>query len=514
MSTTGHPTAPGRLANDYVLELRDIAKDFGGVQALDGVNIAVKPGEILCLVGENGAGKSTLAAVAAGTVAPDRGSIWFDGRSLELRNPADAEAAGIHLAPQELLLCPALTVAENVMMGDLPRNRAGVMSRRRMRTEARGRLSRLGLGELDVDHCVEGLSVVQQALIQIARAMRPGARVLILDEPTAPMTAPETDRLLAVLRTITASGVAIIYVSHRLDEIFQVADRVAVLRNGRNASTFSARDLDYSALVSAMVGGKNLDQEMPAHRHRGPTALSVRDLCSSTLAMVSFDVHKGEVLGVYGIAGSGRDHIGPATFGAAARKYGVVRTCDGLVRNHRNNPRAAIAAGMGYVPAERRAQGLALGMSIRENLTMAILPALSPHGVIRRKAERLLTEKWIEKLQLATPSTETPVGLLSGGTQQKVLLARWLVANTNVLILDEPTRGVDVGTKVEIYRLLRQLADSGTAILVISSEVAVVAAVCDRVLVLKGGRVVAECSEPTQQQILEAAIDPEAVTAQ
>ncbi len=490
-----------------VLALDRIGKWFGAVHALDDVSISLQPGTVLGLVGENGAGKSTLARIAAGVVEPDSGTIRLDGRQVHFRSPIDAHRAGIQMAPQELLLVPQLSVAENVALGHIPGSRL-VISGREMRAQARERLKRFGLIHIDVDQPAETLPVVEQAFVQIARSIVPGTRVLIADEPTAPMSGTETERLLNLIRAVTAQGVAVIYVSHRLDEVFHLAERVAVLRDGTKVDEFDASGLSREKLVTAMVGTRSL--EIPAHAigEVGSTPLlSVHRLSAGSIEDVSFDVRAGEIVAVYGIAGSGRDELGPALAGAAPRSGGDVV----IVGRHLPSGRStsAIAAGVGYVPAERRSQGLVMSMSVRENLTLGILKRLSRFGVLRKRYERRLARQWMGNLRLAAPSTETIVDTLSGGNQQKVLLARWLVAESKVLILDEPTRGVDIATKAEIYRILRGLADGGTGVLVVSSDLEEVSIVGDRVLVVRNGRIVAEMRDASQEHIVRAALASE-----
>lgn len=485
-----------------VLLVSHLVKRFGAVEALRDVSLRVDPGEVVALCGENGAGKSTLARAVAGLLRPDSGSIAVDGVERHLGSVAESYAAGIRIAPQELTLAPNLSVAENISMGHLPRRLGVLVDGSVMRRQATERLADLGI-ELDVDRRVERLSVLQKTFVQIAHSMTPGARLLIVDEPTAPMSGPEVDQLLAVLGRLTATGIAVLYISHRLDEVFRIADRAVVLRDGRLVADFDRASLTREALAGAMVGERSLDI---GHRNAAPTdaeALRVEHLASSTLRDLSFSVRTHEIVAIYGVSGSGREAVGMAIIGALPASGGEVRVQGQPVAG---GPRAAFDAGLGYVPAERRSQGLIPEFSIRENLSLAVLRRLSRFGLLDRRAERRLVGHWMDALRIVAPSSEVRVTRLSGGNQQKVLLARWLAHQSSVLILEEPTRGVDIATKAEIYRVLRQLADDGAGVLVISSDLEEVALVGDRVLVLRGGTLVAELRGADEAAIARAAL--------
>ncbi len=501
MPASSPPSAPPPRG----LEVRGLTKRYGAVQALDDVSIAVSPGSPLAIVGENGAGKSTLVRIIAGLEIPDAGEIRLDGEPVRFTSPTDAQRAGIRIVPQELLLVPELSVAENVAMGSVPTSRRGIVDWPALRSLARARLDRLGLQDLDLDRQVRRLSVVERAFVQIARAMTPGARVLIVDEPTAPMGQAEVDRLLAVLDAVMAEGVAILYISHRLDEVFRLCRHAVVLRDGRLVGEFRDDALTSSALVSAMVGGRDLRVPTRADAGDAEPTLVVRDLTGGAVRGLSLDVRPGEIVAVYGVLGSGRDELGGLIAGAAPRSAGTV-TMGGATLPP-GDVRAAIAAGIGYVPAERRSQGLAMDLSVRENMTLGMLGQLADRGVFRRGVERAVVEEWSTKLRIATPTMDTPVRRLSGGSQQKVLIARWLAAGATVLLLEEPTRGVDIATKAEIYRLLRQRADEGSAILITSSDLEEVVTVADRVLVARRGRITGELRGATQEAVAAAALD-------
>lgn len=480
------------------LSVRNLHKNFGSVHAVDDVSFTVPSGHIVALMGENGAGKSTAAAIAAGLLAADSGTVLVDGAAVTLSSPRDAYDAGIRVVPQEVVLCKNLTVAENVSLGHFPRTRVRSLDAGRMRTVARDRLGRLGLGHLDVARRVSELTVAECAFIQIARVLTDDAQVLIMDEPTAPMSAPEAAVLLDLMAKVVARNVGILFVSHRLDEVFQVCDSAVVMRDGRVVAQLEGAAMDRGAIVSLMVGGRRLEPGSAATAIAGGTAgLSARDLRTATLHGVDLDVRPGEITAVYGITGSGREELGPALVGRLART-GEVRVAGRPLRG--GNVRAAIAAGLGYVPAERRTEALMLDSSVQRNLTVAISKRLSRGGVVRASTERVVTRQWMDALHIVG-RPESRIRTLSGGSQQKVVLARWLAAKSPVLVLVEPTRGVDIATKAEIYRLLRELAADGKTILVISSDIEEVSIVGDRVVVLRQGDVVATLPPSSQETI-------------
>ncbi|MCY7419448.1 MAG: sugar ABC transporter ATP-binding protein [Chloroflexi bacterium] len=499
-------TAPAEGSSTTPVLLVDrLNKLYGAVEALKDVSLSVAPGEVVALCGENGAGKSTLARAVAGLVRPDSGRILVDGVERHLGSIIDAHAAGIRIAPQELTLAPSLSVAENISMGRLPRRALGIVDYRAMHELAQQRLGDLGI-DIDVTRPVERLSVLHKTLVQVARSMTPGARLFIVDEPTAPMSGPEVDQLLGVLARLTASGIAVLYISHRMDEVFRIAERVVVLRDGRMVADFPRAQLTRGALAGAMVGGRSLEI---GHRTAAATkrvALELHGLSFGFVRDLSFAVRTHEIVAVYGVSGSGREGIGMAAIGAVPVDSGTVEILGRVVRG---GPRACFDAGLGYVPGERRSQGLVPEFTIRENLTLAVLRRLTRVGILDRAEERRLVQRWIGALTIAAPNAEVRVMRLSGGNQQKVLLARWLAHESKVLILEEPTRGVDIATKAEIYRVLRQLADSGVAVLVISSDLEEVALVGDRILVMRNGALVAELRGADETEIARAALAAE-----
>jgi ABC-type sugar transport system ATPase subunit len=487
------------------LELRAIGKSFGGVHALTDVSLSVDEGTIVAVMGENGAGKSTLAGIVSGVLRPDSGQVMLGGHPVAFHRPADADRHGIRLVPQELSLCPYLDVAENVCTGTLPLNRFGLLDRTALHHIATARLASLGAANLNTRQLVARLSVVDQQFVQIARALVPGTRVLVVDEPTGPMSSAEVDQFMTMLRRIADSGVAVIFISHRLDEVVRICDRAVVLRDGRKVVELAGASMTRQELVSAMTG------DQPARRVTSPVpsradepALTATGLAGPRLAGVTLQAYAGEVVVIYGAAGSGRETIGGALVGATPLSGGTVLVRGRKVRGR--SVRASVRAGVGYVPAERRAQGLVLGASVRHNLTLATLPDIASWGLVSARRERAFCRPWLSRLKVAAPSSDVPIVTLSGGNQQKVLLARWLAANSQILVLEEPTRGVDIATKAEIWHLLSQLAEGGAAVIMVTSDVEEAAAVGNRVLVMRHGQVSAEFIRPAERDLVAAAI--------
>jgi ABC-type sugar transport system ATPase subunit len=497
--STAVPASAGTAAP--ILDIVDVSKAYGGVQALDGVSVRVHEGEVLAVVGENGAGKSTLVGVAAGRVVPDAGQVSVQGEPLLRHGPAEAMKAGIRFVPQELLICPDMSVLDNVLLGQRPTTLGVFLDRGAARREVSRRLKRLGVGEIELDTPVGDLSVVQRTFVQIARGLSPGARVMLIDEPTAPMADVEVVQFLAVLRALTREGLAIVYISHRLKEIFQLADRIDILRDGRLVAELSGADMTYSKVISAMVGGRSLKERGATATSLSGVRLSVENLDAKGIRNVSLKLRGGEILVVYGISGSGREVLGRAIVGAIPRK-GIVEI-DG--RKARDSVADSVSKGLGYMPPERRTQGLDLNASVAANLTTAVLQSLSRFGFLTSSALRAVADEWIQRLAIRTPSSEASVFSLSGGSQQKVLLARWLAAGVEVLVLEEPTRGVDVGTKAEIYRLLDELASRGSAILVITSDIEEAALLGRTALVMRHGELATQLDHPTEEALATAA---------
>jgi rhamnose transport system ATP-binding protein len=485
-----------------LLSVRAIEKSFPGVRALSGVSFDVAKGEVHALLGENGAGKSTLIKIVSGVFPPDRGEVMVDGRSVDLERPGDAGRAGIATIYQELLLFPELTVAENVFMGHAPRAGLGRLDWRAMREKTRGLLASLEIHDLQADRIVGSLSVGNRQRVEILRALSQDARILIMDEPTAALTEYDVRRLFDIVRKLKSRGVAVIYISHRLDEIFAIADRVTVLRDGAHVATKNVAETDAAELVQLMVGRKIESLFPKVTVAIGAPVLEVRDLDRPPLTKkVSLTVRAGEIVGLAGLVGSGRSELAQTIFGVTPADSGEIRIAGEKVEIR--SPAQARALGVAYVPEDRGTQGLVRSMTVRENFSLAALGKIARGGFIDRAFERKLADDGVKRFSVKTSSLEQIVGKLSGGNQQKIVLGKWLANQPKLLILDEPTRGIDVGAKAEIHRLMGELAAQGLAILMISSELPEVLGMSDRVLVMREGRIVAEF--PREKATQEAA---------
>jgi len=488
--------------SEPAVRFEQITKRFLGVQALDGVTLEVAAGSCHALCGENGAGKSTLGKVLAGIHSPDAGKLFVRGREVRFDSPRDAFAAGVGMVHQELAYCGNMTVAENLLLGNLPRRR-GFVDRKALEQRAQAMLAEIG-AELDVRAAMSDLRIAQQQLVQIATAVGAGADIVVFDEPTSSLSQADADRLYELIERLKARGVTCIYVSHRMPEIYRLCDTISVLRDGKHVATRPAVTLSESELVTLMIG-RELGDYLPQSDERavGKELLRVDRLTvPGRFRDVSFSLHEGEIVGLAGLVGAGRSEIAQAIFGLEHVSSGTVAV-DGKPA-HIAGPKDAIALGIGLVPEDRKRQGLVLGESGLHNTTLPILRRLSRALFVRRREEATLASTFFSKLRVRTPSLAAPVAGLSGGNQQKVVLARWLAANSRILILDEPTRGVDVGAKAEIHRLIRDLAARGNAVLLISSELPEVIAISHRILVMRQGELVTEVphAQATQELLL------------
>jgi ABC-type sugar transport system ATPase subunit len=495
------------------IRFEEIGKGFPGVIALDGVTVEIAEGSCHALCGENGAGKSTLAKLLAGIYAPDAGRIFLFGDELTDFSPRAARDAGVGIVHQELQFCDNLSVAENLCLAELP-TRYGLFARREMEERAAAMLARVG-GKVDVRRVLGELSIWEQQIIQIAAAVAWGARVIVFDEPTSSLSQPEAERLYDLIRALKADGMTCIYVSHRMPEIFALCDTVTVLRDGRHVGTVPIEAITESELVGMMIG-RPLHEYLPDHANapRTDEVLRVEGLSApGEFAEISFALHSGEVLGLAGLIGAGRSDVAEALFGLGEEVTGRIFV-DGKEVGI-SSPQDAIQLGMGLVPEDRKKQGLVLSLSGLHNSSLPILQRLSRLKWIQKRRERTLAEEYFERLRVRVTAMDEPVAGLSGGNQQKIVLAKWLSANCRVLILDEPTRGVDVGAKAEIHTLIDRLASQGTAVLLISSELPELLALSSRILVLRGGRIVGEVSraEATQERVLRMMAGLEAVAA-
>ncbi len=476
-----------------LIEVRGVSKSFPGVKALQNVSMRVEKGEVLALIGENGAGKSTLMKILGGIYTPDEGQIFLDGKPAHLGSVTAAEAAGIALIHQELNQCEHLDVAGNVFLGREKTTFLGFLDSR-MYQEARQLTLRLGL-DVSPRTRVSELTVGQQQLVEIARALATKSRLLILDEPTSSLTTRETEKLFQVLRQLREEGMSMVYISHRLREIEEIADRVTVLRDGKNAGELAKHEIHHDAMVRLMVGRdmqQFYERQRPTGLHRLPPVLEVRDLRWSPRQKhpLSFKLFAGEVVGMAGLIGSGRTELAETIFGARKKFEGEIFV-DGQHVNVRR-PAQAISAGIFLIPEDRRLHGLVLSDSVQGNVSLASLEAISVAGMIKPGAEKPRVAAITQKLQVKTPHLRQKVGLLSGGNQQKVVLSKWLLRSGRVIIFDEPTRGIDVGAKKEIYALMDELARDGLAILMISSDLEEVLGISDRVLVMHESRLAGE----------------------
>jgi rhamnose transport system ATP-binding protein len=494
-----------------LLALTDVSKSFGAVAALRDVRLELHAGEAHALVGENGAGKSTLVKILAGVHAPDRGTVVLDGEPVQFSGPADARAAGIAVIYQEPTLFPDLSVAENIFMGRQPRGSFRRIDRAELRRRCVELFDRLGV-HLDPDRPTRGLSIADQQLVEIAKALSFEARVLVMDEPTAALSGVEVERLFAVARSLRDDGAAVLFISHRFDEVFSLCQRITVMRDGQWVSTDRIEDVTVDQVVRRMVGREVSSLFPKQDTVRRDVLLEVRGLSRhGVFTDVSFDVHGGEIVALAGLVGAGRSEVIQAVFGVDRYDSGEVRVAGRPLPPGR--PAAAMAAGVALVPEDRRQQGLVMELSVERNATLTRRWSLSRFGLLSGAGERSAAGEWTHRLQVKAPHLTSPVSTLSGGNQQKVVLAKWLATQPKVLIVDEPTRGIDVGTKAEVHRLLSQLAADGLAVLMVSSELPEVLGMADRVLVMHEGRLVADIprDRADEESVMFAATGQEGV---
>ena len=478
-------------AHALPIALRGVSKSFAGIKVVTQVSFDIRPGEVHALMGENGAGKSTMIKIMAGLHQADEGEILINGQPVRFASPKDAHGAGIATVHQELLLFPELTVAENIFLGQTPKTGLGTIDWQVMRARARELLDSLDSGDLDIDQKVASLSVGNRQRIEIARALAQDARVLIMDEPTAALAEADVQRLMAIVRSLRARGVAIVYVSHRMPEIFALADRVTVLRDGHHVATKNVSEVDEPQLVSMMVG-RAIDRLYPAKQGvDGEVILELRDVSyRGVIRGISLKLKRGEILGLAGLVGSGRTETALTVFGITPATSGQI-TIDGKPE-HITSPEAARDLGIAYVPEDRGQQGLIRSQTIEDNIALANLKRLMRGFMVDAAKVTAEARKAIERFGIRARGPQQLVRQLSGGNQQKVVLGKWLATNPRILIMDEPTRGIDVGAKAEIHQLMRKLAGEGMAILMISSELPEVLGMSDRVLVMNSGRIVGE----------------------
>ncbi|SFC35153.1 rhamnose transport system ATP-binding protein [Nocardioides terrae] len=494
-----------RAASAVVLELRDVAKSFGSVVALRSGSLTVERGSIHAVVGENGAGKSTLVKIVAGVHRRDEGVFRFLGEDVDFATTAASKAAGIAVIYQEPTLFPDLSVAENIFMGRQPRGRGRRIDYGRMYDESDRLFARLGV-HIDPRRPARGLSIADQQVIEIAKAISLDATLLIMDEPTAALSGVEVERLFAIARSLRDEGRGLVFISHRFDEVFALCDHITVMRDGSYVSTDRTTDTDVDAIVSRMVGREVAELFPKTPAEVGDVVLEVDGLTSAGVFHdVSFEVRAGEIVGLAGLVGAGRSEIARAVFGVDRYDDGAVRLLGRKVPAH--NPRAAIRAGMAFVPEDRRRQGLVIEESVARNVGSVIRRGLARAGVLTSAAENRAAGPWAGRLEVKTSALDMRASTMSGGNQQKVVIAKWLATEPRLLIIDEPTRGIDIGTKAEVHRLLSELAGQGMAILMISSELPEVLGMADRVLVVCEGRITAELDRAaaTPERVMRAA---------
>lgn len=491
-----------------ILQMQSITKTFPGVTALDSVTIEVFEGEVVALAGENGAGKSTLMKILGGVYQPDGGQIFVNGNSVSIRNVNDATNYGIGFVHQELNVLDNLTVAENVFLGREPKNFGIIIDRKKINTDSEKYLKRLGL-DISPKTPLSELPIAQQQMVEIAKALSLNAKILILDEPTSSLTLTETEKLLSVIKELRNQGVSIIYISHRLGEIKEIADRVVTLRDGKNAGVLQREEINHEAIVRQMVG-RDIERFYKSPSKIADSAMfEVENLRTSRYPnkSVSFKINKGEIVGFAGLVGAGRSETAQAIFGVDSGSASKI-TVEGKPTKI-SSSKDAIRNGIFLVPEDRRNSGLILDFAIRENITLPSLGKFTATGLISKKAESKTSQEMCEKLNVKTPSIETNVGNLSGGNQQKVVLAKWLSLNPKLLIFDEPTRGIDVGAKSEIYQLMRDLAEKGVAIMMISSDMEEILGESDRIAVMHEGTITGFLNrdEASEEAVMKLAVN-------
>lgn len=488
------------MDNNYILTLKNITKEFPGVKALDDVTINIERGTIHGLVGENGAGKSTLIKILAGIYQPNKGEIILDGKPCRFNSPIEARRAGISVVHQEIKLAEPLSVAENMFLDNV-QLKNGLVDWKGMRRRAREIVEDLGM-DIDINAQVSSLTVAKKQIVEIMHAINNNSRILIMDEPSAVLTDRELEVMFRIVKQLRDEGITIIYISHRLDEIFGLCSNVSVLRDGCHIDTIPVASVDRQGLINMMVG-REMGQEYPKEvGNVGGTILEVKNLSRGILQDISFEVKSGEVFGISGLVGAGRTELARAILGIDKPESGEV-----YVRGKKVHYRTfadAIRDGLGLIPEDRKLQGLVQIMSVKRNTTLVNMKRVLRAGVISSSLEEKLSKEYADKLHVVTPSMETEVQYLSGGNQQKVVIAKWLFQNSEILFLDEPTRGIDVGAKAEIYRLINRMAKEGKTIIMISSEMPELLGLCDRIMVMHEGHKMGElnAAEATQAKIM------------
>ncbi len=488
-----------------ILEMKHVTKTFPGVKALDDVHLNVYEGQVMALLGENGAGKSTLMKILSGVYAKTEGSIFYKGKEVDMKGPKDAQELGIAIIHQELNLIEEMSIGENIFLGREPKKGFGIINWSELMAKSKGLLDALGI-DIDPARKVKRFSIGNKQMFEIAKALSLDAELIIMDEPTDALTDQETEALFQVIRDLKAEGKSIVYISHRLKEIFEICDDVTILRDGQFIAEKPVSDIDEDGLIELMVGRKLEEQYPYIDTKTGNVVLSVSDLENQYVHDVNFEIKEGEILGVAGLMGAGRTELAKTLFGHYGVKSGSL-VLDGQPVSFKSE-KQAIESGITYVSEDRKKDGLVLGMSVRENMSMSALKRIAPMGVINRKMENDIADDFVSQLSIKTPSLAQKVKFLSGGNQQKVSISKSLMTEPKVLILDEPTRGVDVGAKKEIYDLMNAFKERGMAILMISSEIPELLGMCDRIMVMHEGTVsgVIHRDSANQEHIMRLAV--------
>lgn len=491
--------------DDLILKMENITKTFPGVVALDNVSIDLRKGEVLGILGENGAGKSTLIKILAGNYIKDSGSIYIDGIKKEFKNPGEAMASGIRVIYQELNTLDNLTVAENIFVGEqITTTPFKIVNWREINSKAKELLQRLNV-DLDPNTIMEDLIISDKQVVEIAKAISKKATILVMDEPTAALSEEETQSLFKLISRLKESSVSIIYISHRLKEVFEITDRVVVLRDGKEIGTVETLETNNNELVTMMVGRNIKDMYPKRELSIGEVIMEVNNLVAEGVKDVSFNLKKGEILGIFGLLGSGRTSLVRALFGVNQVKNGEIKVNGKKITIR--HPKQARDNNIGLVPLDRKADGLALFLGVKENITLANIENLGSGFLIKKQVERERAKEWVGNLNIKTPGIDTVVSSLSGGNQQKVVLARWLESGSNIIILNEPTRGIDVSTKIEIYRIMQDLCEGGDSVIMVSSELPEILSIADRILVMSKGRITGKFSrkEANEEKLLRTA---------
>jgi len=491
--------------DDLILKMENITKTFPGVVALDNVSIDLYKGEVLGILGENGAGKSTLIKILAGNYIKDSGGIYVDGQKFEIKGPAEAMASGIRVIYQELNTLNNLTVTENMFVGEqIVKGPFKIVDWKAMTKRAEELLDTLNV-KLDPNTIIGDLTVSEKQIVEIAKAISKEAKILVMDEPTAALSEEETQSLFRIIKTLKSKGVSIVYISHRLKEIFAITDRVTVLRDGKKVGTLKTKETDTNELVTMMVGRDIKDMYPKREVPIGDTVMKVKNLTAEGFDNVSFNLRKGEILGIFGLLGSGRTSLVKVLFGANKIKNGEITVNSKKVNV--KSPAIARDEKIGLVPLDRKVEGLALIMGVKENITLANIKDLGKSFLIAKAHERKKVDKWVNEVGIKTPSVEQEVNSLSGGNQQKVVLAKWLESGSQIIILNEPTRGIDVGAKIEIYKLMQDLCEKGSSIIMVSSELPEIISIADRIIVMSKGRFTGEYlrKEASEEELLHVA---------